>query len=168
MDAASALPSLTLAAIAVVAVLSGPVGPLDLTAADDCDEAIFPGEGNATVAVTDLPDRATLSESEFGAEVWRLDVPAATVNVSDVVGRPTVSYRLSIRDLGRTVGTTTVLSRCSTGMVRVAIDRSTFEPDRIENENYDGTLYVVYRGSENGTDVERTLVERNVTVEVVE
>lgn len=171
MELAGVLPATTLAVIAVVALLSGPVGPLDLTTAPTCGEATgegaFPGTGNATVTPVSVPDRATISKSSFGAAVWRLEVPPATVNVSDVSGRPTVSYRIGIPELGRTVGTTAVLNRCTTGEQRLALDRSTFEPDRIDADRYDATIYVVYRGTANGTDVEETLVVKNVTVEVV-
>lgn len=171
MELAGALPVATVALIAVVAVLSGPLGPVDLTTASACSgatgETAFPGDGTATVTLLSAPDRATITRSSFGAAVWRLDLPPATVNVSDVSGRPTVSYRLSIPELGRTVGTTAVLSRCATGAQELALDRSTFEPDRIDDDRYDATLYVVYRGTANGTDVEEQLVARNVTVEVV-
>jgi hypothetical protein len=171
MEPSGVLPVATVALIAVVAVLSGPLGPVDLTTAPTCGEAAaeqaFPGDGNATVTPVSVPDRATITKSSFGAAVWRLDLPPATVNVSDVSGRPTVSYRISVPELGRTVGTTAVLSRCTTGERRLALDRSTFEPERIDADRYDATLYVVYRGTANGTDVEETLVARNVTVEVV-
>lgn len=171
MELASVLPATTLAVIAVVALLSGPVGPLDLTTEPGCGEApgeqSFPGTGNASVTPVSVPDRATISKSSFGAAVWRLKLPPATVNASDVSGRPTVSYRIGIPELGRTVGTTAVLSRCTTGEQRLALDRSTFEPDRIDADRYDATIYLVYRGTSNGTDVEETLVAKNITVEVV-
>jgi len=171
MELSGVVPVATVAFIAVVAVISGPLGPVDLTTAPTCsgatDETAFPGTGNATVTPVSVPDDATITKSSFGAAVWRLDLSPATVNVSDVSGRPTVSYRIAIPELGRTVGTTAVLSRCTTGTQRLALDRSTFEPDRIDDDRYDATLYVVYRGTKNGTDVEETLVARNVTVEVV-
>jgi len=167
MELAGAAPVVTVAVIAVVAVLSGPLGPVDLTTSPECGTEAFPGEGTASVTVDSLPEDATITRSSFGADVWRLELPPATVNVSDVSGRPTVSYRIGIPELGRTVGTTAVLSRCTTGEQRLALDRSTFDPDRIDEDQYDATLYVVYRGTEDGTDVEETLAARNVTVEVV-
>ena len=120
------------------------------------------------MTVHSLPDRATLSRSEFGADVWRLDIPPARVNVTDIEGRPTVSYRIQIPELGRTAGIRTVFSHCTTGRVPLRIDQPTFQPETVDNETYDATLFVTYRGTENGTKVERTLAERNVTVVVRE
>ena len=169
MDVASALPSVVVAVIAVTAVISGPLVPVDLTPdTTTCDEDVFPEQGNATVTVRSVPDRVTLSRSEFGADVWRLDIPPARVNVTDIEGRPTVSYRIQIPELGRTAGVRAVLSHCTTGRVPLRIDPATFQPGAVHNETYDATLFVTYRGIENGTKIERTLAERNVTVVVRE
>lgn len=168
MDHVQSLPALTLGVIVIVAILSGPVGVLDLTTADaPCGKDVFPGHGNATVDVTDTPNTATLTKSRFGAEVYRLEVPPATVNVTDVRGRPTLSYRIRIPGLNTELGSTIILSSCTTGQRRLSIDPVTFEPDRIENDSYDARLFVVYRGTEDGENVERELLARNVTVEVI-
>ncbi len=166
MEAASALPVLTVLVIAGVSVISGPLGPVDLTTASDCDEDVFVGDGSATVITESVPTEATISNSAFGAAVWRLDMPPARVAVADVQGRPTVSFRVHLHGLERTVGTTTVLSRCTTGAVALSLPRSTFEPDAVNQERYRGTVTIVYRGTANGTDVERTLERYNVTVTV--
>jgi hypothetical protein len=93
MDAVSVLPHATLALFAITAIAFGPVGPLELTGEQDkCATDTSIGTGNATKIHSSLPDYATLSRSDFGAEVYRLDVPDATVNVSDVRGRPLVNY----------------------------------------------------------------------------
>ena len=169
MDVANALPSVVVAVVAVTAVVSGPLVSVDLTPdPTTCDEDVRPERGNATVTVHSLPDRATLSRSEFGADVWRLDIPPARVNVTDIERRPTVSYRIQIPELGRTAGVRTVFSHCTTGRVPLRIDQPTFQPETVDNETYDATLFVTYRGTENGTKVERTLAERNVTVVVRE
>jgi hypothetical protein len=166
MDAATALPALAVLVVAVVSVVSGPVGPVDLTTASECSDDVFVGDGNATVTAESVPDEATLSKSAFGAAVWRLQVPPTRVGVADVQGRPTVSFRIHLHELGRTVGTTTVLSRCTTGTVELSLPRSTFEPDAVTEERYRGTVTVVYRGTADGASVERRLVRRNVTVTV--
>lgn len=167
MDPVHSLPALSAGVIVIVAVLSGPFGVFDLTTADaPCDEDVFPGTGNATVDVEDTPNTATLTKSRFGAEVYRLEVPPTTVNVSDVRGRPTLSYRIRIFALNTELGSTTILSSCMTGERELTMNAVTFEPDRIQNDSYDARLFVVYRGTENGQPVERELLAQNVTVEV--
>lgn len=167
MDPVQSLPTLSVGVILIVAVLSGPWGVFDLTTTNSaCNEDVFPGTGNATVEVTDMPNTATLSKSRFGAEVYRLELPPATVNVSDVRGRPTLSYRIRIPGLKTELGSTTTLSSCTTGRMQLTRESATFEPDRIQNDSYDATLYVVYRGTADGEKVERELRTKNVTVEV--
>ena len=169
MELAGILPSAVVIVVVATTVLSGPLGPVDLTTdPTTCAENVFPEQRNATVDPRTVPERATLTRSDFVADVWRLTVPAATVNVSDVSGRPTVSYRLQVPELGRTVGTRVVLSHCTSGRVPLRIDEATLPPEAVEEEQYDATAFVVYRGTENGTKVERTLVTRNATVEVAE
>lgn len=167
MDSVQSLPALSVGVIIIIAVLSGPLGVLDLTTAESpCDEDVFPGTGNATVEVTDTPDTATLSKSRFGAEVYRLELPTTTVNVSDVRGRPTLSYRIRIPGLSTELGSTTTLSSCTTGRMQLTRESATFEPDQIRNDSYDATLFVVYRGTADGEKIERYLRTKNVTVEV--
>lgn len=167
MNPTESLPILSVGVILVVTLLSGPFGVVDLTTGGPaCSEDVFPGTGNASVEVVDAPETATLTKSRFGAEVYRLELPDASLNVSDVTGRPTVSYRLRLPALRTAVGATKILSGCTTGGITVAMDRTTFEPDRIDADSYEGRLFVVYRGSENGTKVEQELLDRNVTVEV--
>lgn len=167
MDPVESLPTLSVGVIVIVAVLSGPFGVLDLTTADaPCDEDVFPGTGNATVDVADAPDTATLTKSRFGAEVYRFEVPPTTVNVSDVRGRPTLSYRIRIPGLNTEFGSTTILSSCTTGQRPLTMDAVTFEPDRMQNDSYDARLFIVYRGTNDGHKVERELLAKNVTVEV--
>lgn len=166
MEATSTLPVLAVVVVAVGSVAFGPLGPVELSPATRCSEQVFPGDGNATVTADVVPESGTLSRSAFGAAVWRLEVPSATVKVADVRGRPTVSFRLQLDGLDRAVGTTAVLSRCTTDPVELSLPRTTFDPATITEDRYEGTVTVVYRGTENGTAVERVVARRNVTVGV--
>lgn len=170
MNVPESLPAMTVGIIAVVALLSGPFGVVDFTSSHEgaCQENVFPGDGNATIEITSSPDTATLSKARFGAEVYRLGVPPVTVNVSDVEGRPLLSYRIRVPRLSTELGSTTVLSSCTTGERTHSIPQATFEPNEIDNESYDATLFVVYRATEQGAEVERELLVTNVTVEVEE
>lgn len=169
MDAARTLPVLSIGLISVVALLSGPFGLVDLTHEQNpCNEDVFPGEGNASVDVGDAPDTATLTESRFGAKVYRLNVPPARMHISDVDGRPTLSYKVRIPKLSTELGSTTILSTCTTGERALSIQEVSFQPDIIQQERYNATLFVVYRGTEQGEDIERELLSKNVRIEVQE
>ena len=169
MDIARAAPLAVVAVIALTALVSGPATPLDLTPdTNPCDGDVRAQVGNATVEVRSLPERATLTQAGYGARVWSLSVPQAVVNVSDVDGRPALSYRIFIPDLGRQVGSRTVVSRCTTGQLSLAVGDSTFDPDAVRPGAYNATVSVVYRGTDAGGQVERTLAERTITVVVEE
>jgi len=165
VDIARAAPTAVVAIVVLTALVSGPATPLDFTPdATPCDGDVRAQVGNATVEVRSLPDRATLTQAGYGARVWTLSVPQAIVNVSDVDGRPALSYRIFIPDLGRQVGSRTVVSRCTTGRLSLAVGESTFDPDEVTPGEYNATVSVVYRGTDGGQQVERTLAERSITV----
>lgn len=167
MDVAEPLPALSIGCIVVVVLLSGPYGVVDFTPdTHACAEDVFPGRGNASVDVRHSPDAATLARSRFGAAVYRLQVPPARVIISDVAGRPVLSYRLRIDDLATEVGSTVVLSTCTEGERDLTIQQASFEPHEVQQNRYDATLFVVYHGIEDGQKFERALVTKNVTVEV--
>ncbi|MDZ7746909.1 MAG: hypothetical protein U5K28_10530 [Halobacteriales archaeon] len=165
MEIARAAPVAVVAVIALTALVSGPATPLDLTPESaSCGDDVRQQVGNATVEVRSLPDRATLSQTDYGARVWTLSVPPAVVNVSDVQGRPAVSYRIFIPELGRQVGSRTVVSHCTTGRLSLTVGKSTFAPDEVNPGEYNATVSVVYRGTDAGQQIERTLAERTITV----
>ncbi|RNJ27066.1 hypothetical protein [Halosegnis longus] len=165
MDIARTAPVAVVAVVALTALVSGPTTPLDFTPNSlPCDSDVRSQVGNATVDVRSLPDRATLTQTEYGARVWTLSVPPAVVNVSDVQGRPAVSYRIFIPELGRQVGSRTVVSSCTTGRISLTVGESTFPPDEVAPGEYNATVSVIYRGTDAGQQVERTLAERTITV----
>lgn len=167
MDAVSVLPHATVALFAITAIAFGPVGPLELTSdSDGCANDIPMGTGNATIVNSPLAESATLSQSDFGAEVYRLDVPDATVNVSDVEGRPLVNYRISIPELDRTVVSTSIQSYCTVGTQNLSIHSITIAPELITETEYEGKLEIKYRGSRNGSEISTTIASKNITIEV--
>ena len=167
MDVSRVLPTATLTIIVITAMLSGPIGPIDLTTrSPECAENTPIGSGNATVSSISIPEKAQLRKSEFGAEVYRLEVPDVIVNVSAVQGRPLIVYRVHVPELERTIGTTTVLSHCTLGPRNLSISAASFEPERITQPKYMASLKVVYRGSKNGSNFAETQVSRNISVEV--
>ncbi|PSP39493.1 hypothetical protein BRC71_02710 [Halobacteriales archaeon QH_7_65_31] len=169
MDLTRVAPVALVAVIAVTALVSGPATPVDLTPdGSACDGHVRSQVGNATTEIRSLPDSATLTQADYGARVWTLAVPPAVVTVSDVRGRPTLSYRIFIPELGRQVGSRAVVSRCTAGRLSLTVGESTFSPDEVRPGEYNATVSVVYRGTDAGRQVERTLARRNVTVVATE
>lgn len=170
MEYADYAPVISALFIIGAAVLVGPVFGIPTDTRDGgCSVDAPIGTGNASVSVRDLPDTAVIERMDFGSDLYELHVGDAAVAADDVRGRPTVAYKLAVdlTDGARAIGSTAILSRCQ-DVSSISIDDSSLEPDRVENESYDGTLTVTYRGSRNGEDIETELAEKNVTVEVRE
>lgn len=163
MDRSRVLSAVAVSVILGVTLLSGPaVGVLDLTRERVDTTGI--GQGNVTVDAVDAPDTAALDRA-VASESYYLEVPAARVHIASVSGRPTLSYRVEIHELGYTRGSTHFLDADDAdddGWIAVSLERSTFSGDRITESAYDGTLSVVLRYN----DTERVVYEEPVTVEV--
>jgi hypothetical protein len=147
--------------VLVVTLVSGPiVGAVDFTQEPQACSAPV-GTGTATVSVDSLPDSATISRGEFGSGVYYLQVPDGSAAIRNVTGQPTLSYTISIPELGRTAGP--VLFLCADQSIRqpLSIERRTIEADDLTADTYEATLTLLLRGDEE------TLVrEKSITVEV--
>lgn len=148
--------------ILLVTLVSGPlVGLVDLThEPPGCDAPL--GSGSATITVESLPDRATISKGQFGADTYYLDVPDGAVTVSNVSGQPLLAYDLSIRELGLSVGPTLFLCSGQSPSQSLTIQRLTLDEAEIQADSYDATLTLVLRG--DGAEV--VVREKPITVEV--
>jgi hypothetical protein len=153
--------AVVVAVVLAVSLLSGPlVAGVDLSPTPD--EGPPPQTGDATVAVVSTPDTARLDRGSFGADApYTLVVPDATVRLSNVTGGPLLVYKLRIRALGYTRGTTHFLDPSSAGTRAVGLDRTTLEED-LAQDRYEGELLLLLRGD----GPERTLYRGNVTVRV--
>ncbi|MDF9745569.1 hypothetical protein [Natrinema salsiterrestre] len=148
---------------------SGPFVPVDFTSRDSpCEGGVLSNQGTAVVQSSSLPESATLSRSEFGAEVWKLSVSDADVRMTDIRGCVRFTYEIAIGELGITSLSTTTVSEESSERTTLSIPKTTVDPDRVTEDRYDAELNLTYHGTENQTAVERTLVSRNITVEVEE
>ncbi|QCS41688.1 hypothetical protein [Natrinema versiforme] len=153
--------------ITATVLASGPLVPVELTTYESpCEGGSLSSEGNAVIQPSSIPESATLTRSEFGAEVWKLDVPDATVRATDVQGCVRVTYEISISELGITSLSAVTVSEESPEMLHVSMSETTLSPDRVSEEQYDAEVRLTYHGVENQTTVERTLIRRNITVEV--
>ena len=160
MNRSRALLYAAVAVIVAMPVLSGPaVGLVDLTPTRF--EGI--GEGSATVDGVETPDTARFDRA-LSSDSYVLKVPDARIHVAAIEGRPLVSYKLSIHEMGYSRGTTHILSGDDSGWVLVSLKGENFAEEEIARDRYDAELTLVLRV--NGT--ERTLYDGAITVEVTE
>lgn len=148
--------------IVATTLVSGPlVGAVDFTAEPDNSEL---GTGAATIDSVSLPDRATLTAGRFGAGEYTLRVPDATVELSAVEGRPILVYKLSIDSRGYTRSTTHFVSDRNVGRFPLSLSEDRFEPDTVEEDEYQGRLEVILRANNES----REIASKAIPVEVVE
>lgn len=148
--------------VLLVTLVSGPlVGAVDLTQEPrGCTAQI--GSGSANVSVESLPDSATISKGDFGAETYYLEVPDGSATVANVTGQPILSYTISIPELGRTAGPTLFLCADQSGRQELSIQRLTIDEADLDADSYDATLTLFLRG--DGAEV--LVREQSITVEV--
>lgn len=146
---------------------SGPLMPVDFTTAESpCPGGALASEGSATVRPISVPKAATLTRSDFGAAVWRLRVPDATVRATDVDGCVRLTYELSVDSLGITSVSTETVHGESAEQRRLSLPTPSLRPGRVSEAQYDAEVRLIYHGMDNGTAVERTLATRTITVDV--
>lgn len=151
-----------LAAIIVgTAIISGPlVNGVDFTPQS---EEFSPGSGTAEITVKSVPRTATLTRRTTRTnESYVLRVPDATVSVSDVTGTPLLVYKIQIRELGHTRGTTLFLNSSMGGRRSLSLEQSYFEESEVSQSEYAGTATITLR-SDSG---EQQIYQGNVSVEV--
>jgi hypothetical protein len=153
------------AVIIAGALLSGPmVAGVDLSpeAEAGAETGPAPGTGTATVEVVTAPEVATLRKGSFGADApYTLRVPDATIRLSNVTGGPLLVYKLRIRGLGYSRGTTHFLDEAAAGQRSVSLKKTTLDTTPTQ-EQYQAELLLLLRGD----GPERTLYRGTVTVEV--
>lgn len=150
----------TVLVVVAVGVLSGPlVGAVDLTTEPPDPEAL--GTGAATVDVESVPTDARLDETAYSG-AYALEIPAATVAVSNVTGEPMLVYRLRIPELGAQRSTVFFLDGETEGELALSIESESVDAERITQDEYDAELRLLLRA--DGDD--EVLHESDVTVEV--
>lgn len=156
-----ALTGLT-AIIVATAVISGPlIHGVDFTPQS---EGLSPGSGTAEITVKSVPDTATITRSTSRNGEYVLQIPDSTVVVQNVSGTPLLVYKIQIRELGHTRGTTVFLNSSMTGRQALTLDSSYFDESEISKSEYEGTITILLR-SDAG---EQQLHHGNVSIEVQE
>lgn len=149
--------------VLVTAIISGPlVAGVDLSPGSG---EIAPGSGTADIRVESAPSTAVIDRTSGDTdESYELMVPDATVSVSNVTGTPLLVYKIQIRELGHTRGTTYFLNSSGTGRRSLSLDRSYFSRAEISKSEYSGTATIILR-SDTG---EQQLYHGNISVKVRE
>jgi hypothetical protein len=162
MDPARYLPVFATGLIVAVTLLSGPlVGGVDFTH-DRTDETVGIGTGSASVTSVSLPGTVQFQQGRYGSGGYYVRVPDATVEFERIRGRPILSYKLEVEEMGYSRETSHFLSSDTPERLALSIEKDTLDPEEVEATEYSGRLRVSVRA--NGTD--RVLASRNVTVRV--
>ena len=162
MERTRAVITSVIAIILGVTLLSGPLVP-GVTLASE-PEPVALETGNVTVAAVEMPEQVTLEAGSYGAASFYLNAPPARVHFSNLRGRPTLVYELTIEDLGYTRTTNHFLDESTGDAYELTLASDTFTDEEIERERYNGTVTVSKR-DDAGHGVVAT---RNVTISVVE
>jgi hypothetical protein len=160
MDFGRAAPLGAVGVILVLTLSSGPAGVVDFTTERDVTAGL--GQGELVGSSVDVPSRAALQQGGYGSQSYYLQVPDATLTVDRVAGRPVVSYKINIPELGYSRETAHFLSAEMGPHITLSVEKDTLRPDDVQQDEYDGELVVIERIDHNSTVLER----RNVTVEV--
>jgi hypothetical protein len=113
------------------------------------------------VSVTSAPETAAIDRGQHGTELYYLEVPDTTIEISELQGNPILDYSIGIEELGYSRGSVVFLESVGNGTKSVQLERANFEQSRINQDQYEGQLQLTLRG-----DTETVLLNRTVTVEV--
>ncbi|MFC6973973.1 hypothetical protein ACFQL1_03695 [Halomicroarcula sp. GCM10025709] len=161
MDATRGVVVAVGALVVVTALVSGPLVPgLSLT---NAQQPAY-GEGTATVASVEFPERATIERGGFGSESDYLVVPPATVRFGTFDGAPVLTYKIEIPALNYSRGTTHFLSPDTGTRYEATLRSDSLAELPDERTAFDARLSVWIED----TDGRSRVATQNTTVEVVE
>jgi len=146
--------------IVLLSLSSGPIGVFDFTTERDATVGI--GEGSLAVTDVTSPDAASLQRGEYGSESYYLQVPDAVLTLDSIEGRPVVSYKIDIPELGYSRETAHFLSSDTGSPVVLSIEKDTLAPEDLQSDEYQGELRIIVRANGDNTVIHR----RNITVDV--
>jgi hypothetical protein len=150
----------TLLIIAATLLASGPLVPgLDLTESE-VEASGGPTRINATVAQAPT-DSFVFREGRYGTDVYFLEAPGATIDVTSISGSPTVVYDVEIPALNTTLSTVTFLDPgTERGPIRLEFEAPSVDSEDVTAESYPATVSIFTR-----VDSEKTVLY-NASVEV--
>ena len=159
MDVHRVVAVATAVLILAVTLATGPLLGLSLTAEE---EQFEPGSGTLDATVVTTPETATLEAARFGVEKYYLRAEPVELQIDGATGQPTVAYEIEIEEFGFTASSIAFFDASIDGSYQLEFEEAVLDADRIDSEQYDGSLRVVV------VDEERTLVETEIRIEVTE
>jgi hypothetical protein len=161
MERTRAVITSVIALILGVTLLSGPLVP-GVTLASE-PEPVALETGNVTVSAVEMSGNVTLEKGSYGAASYYLDAPPVRTQFSNLTGRPTLVYELTIEELGYSRTTNHFLDESAGDAYELTLASDTFTDGEIKRDQYNGTVTISKRDS-SGHGVVAT---RNVTISVV-
>lgn len=150
--------AVTVFVVLAVTLASGPLVGVSLT-----DTTASDGEpSHISASIDSAPDSATLAPDRHNDDLYHLRADPVHITATNVSGRPTVIYRLEVPGLNHTRSAGMFVTE--DGTYEVSFDPSSIETERVDQDQYEGTI-IVQAFDDDGS---RVLVERPVTVEVEE
>jgi len=151
---------LTIVSILFVSLLSGPL--VDVVDLSPKETTTTIGEGSAHIEFKSAPTGGQLTKTVYASTGYLLSIPPATLDVSNVSGRPMIVYKLRITELWYVAGTTHVLDEKTSGRYRLKFQDSVVNRTSLPDESYQAELLVIKRAHERDTVIHRD----NVTLQV--
>lgn len=156
----TAAPYLAVVFILTVIIVTGPLFQ-EYQFGNAATGAIADGSANVTIIDAPTADGVSLTKGAFGSGRYILRAPSIVVDVSNVTGRPMLTYKVEATNLGFSRSAYIVLGPDKTGRHEITFKEETFAPARVTNDSYIVELSIVLRASGK-----RTLYSENVTVPV--
>lgn len=144
--------------IVVLAVATGPVGPIDI---EDDPEFDTLNDGNATVTVVSAPETATVQVND--SETAVLDVSPSVVEIANLSANPSIDYRVRVKETGRVASSFYPLEPRGEGRLNLSIKQLQFE--REEVADITSVELTATLRAEGG---ERAIIDRQLSVDVEE
>lgn len=123
------------------------------------------GYGTITLTPQTAPAEITIQTGRFDAGLYVLSVPDTIVHIEHVSGRPLVTYKLNIPEMGYVRQSLHIIDAESTGdTIALSLGETPIEPELLNDDAYTGRLSIETR-DDTGT---RTTASWNVTVVVTQ
>lgn len=142
-------------------IASGPIfSAHEQTKNADADQRVAGGE--AEVSIAEAPTGSIrIRKSGYGSNVYILNVPSSVLVVSNVSGRPLLSFKAQIVDLGYAQTEIAILQPGMNDKVKLAFGNIVFSENRVKEDSYTVELSIVLRASGK-----ETIFYRNETIQV--
>lgn len=155
-------PVLAVAFILTIILLTGPQSPLALGKPQQGEEKYLTGNASVEI-VTAPPSSLKLEQASYTDSQYVLEIPSTFVSVSNVSGRPLLTYKVQMTELGRSELTIAELEPGTNRNITLSHEPVSINKQRVENNTYVAEIFIILRG-----DKTRILYRDNVTIHVRE